>query len=258
MKKIVLASILMVSIQTSYAQWSREFSIGYSFANPAGQMSHYIKQGNGIVADFHFISPQNKFSFGVDLNYTVYGFDKTRQQYSFPDGTTADMNINVTNSFTNLTASGRYNLITGKKLTPYVGFKAGYSFFDTELTITDPNDWDSCSPVETDILKKDGTFIYSIGGGVKYDLSNLFKKMRNEFLYLNLSCFYTQGGMVNYMSTDAPAANHGSMSSQARDVEASFINNQTQVIHKHHVGYVYSSYAQMMDYRFAFTFRFPN
>lgn len=59
------------------------------------------------------------------------------------------------------------------------------------------------------------------------------------------------------MNTDVPSTHHGSAPpNRTGTVEASFINTQTQVIHKHHVGYVYSSYAQMMDYRLTFSFRY--
>lgn len=256
MKRISIILILGVCSQSAIAQWGRDFSIGYSYADPSGKMNHYVKQGSGIVADFHFTTPGEKFSIGADLNYTVYGFDNSRQRYEFPDGTTADMDINVANSFMNLMASGRYNLVTGKKLIPYVGAKAGYSWFRTDLNIYDPDDTDHCKPVESDILMKDGTFVYSIGGGVKYDLSSVFKNLRKEFLYINLSAYYTQGGTVDYMNTDAPAPGHsGSMATPNRQMETSFINIHTQVIHKHHVGNVYTSYAQMMDFRLSFLFR---
>jgi hypothetical protein len=169
------------------------------------------------------------------------------------------MDINVTNSFMNIMASGRYNLLTAKILTPYVGMKAGYSIFSTDLNIYDPDDFDSCKPIESDILQKDGTWIYSLGGGVLYDLSAVFKRLNKGAMSINLSAFYTQGGAVNYMNTNAPDMNHtASPPNRSSDLEAEFINTQTQVIHKHHIGYVYTSFAQMMDYRVTFLFRKVN
>jgi len=256
MKKISLVLFMLACMHTSYSQWSQEWSMGYAFANPTGKMKQNINQGHGFAMDFHMIAPGDKFSIGVDLNYSIYGYDQSRQQYMFPDGTTADMDVNVSNSFMNLMASGRYNLITGKSITPYVGAKAGYSWFRTDLNIYDPNDLDNCAPVETDILQKDGTWIYSIGGGLRYDLSSLFKKLAKDRMSLNLSAYYTQGGTVNYMNTDAPDSHHTTTPpNRASDLEAEFINTQTQVIHKHHIGYVYSSFAQMMDYRLTLIFR---
>ncbi|HNV31021.1 MAG TPA: outer membrane beta-barrel protein [Cyclobacteriaceae bacterium] len=256
MKKTLTALILLVCVHTGYAQWTREWSMGYVFSSPTGKMSQTINQGHGIAMDFQMLAPSQKYSLGADLNYSIYGYDKSRQEYMFPDGTTAQMDVDVSNTFMNLMAAGRYNLVTGKSLTPYVSTKAGYAWFRTDLNIYDPDDTDSCKPVETALLQKDGTWIYSIGAGVKYDLSSVFKKVRKERMFINLSANYTQGGTVNYMNTDAPDAHHTTSSTtRSGDVEAAFINTQTQVIHKHHVGYVYSSFAQMMDFRLSLTFR---
>jgi len=256
MKKIWTIFILFASVQSSYAQWAREWSIGYAYSDPTGKMKHNINQGHGIVMDFHMGVPSGKYALGVDLNYTVYGYDQSTQQYAFPDGTKADMNITVSNSFMNIMASGRYNLLTGKTLTPYVGLKAGYSGFITDLSIFDPDDTDNCKPIESDILQEDGTWIYSFGGGVLYDLSSLFKRLQKGRMSINFSAFYTQGGAVNYMNTDAPDMHHANSSTKrAKDLEAEFINTQTQVVHKHHIGYVYNSFAQMMDYRITFLFK---
>jgi len=256
MKTFPVFLLLMLSIQCGYAQWKREWSLGYAYTSPTGKMKQNIKQGHGIVFDYLLLAPSKKYTLGVDMNYTIYGFDKTRQQYTFGDGTTADMDVQVTNSIFNLMASSQYNLVTGKKITPYVGFKLGYSWYITDLGIYDPDDFDSCKPIETDLLQKDGTWVYALGGGIKYDFSTLFKKMRKEVFFINLSVFYTQGGMVSYMNTDMPDAQNTSHSSnRSGDVEASFINTQTQVVHKHHIGNLYSSYAQMMDYRITLSFR---
>ncbi len=257
MKKSLFAVFFLISLNPAFGQWTPEWSFGYAYSSPSGKMKQNIKQGNGVILDFHLLSPGKKFSLGADFNYSIYGYDQSRQQYMFSDGTTADMDINVTNSFLNLMAAGRYYLLTDKKILPYVEGKAGYSWFRTNLNIYDPDDFDSCKPIEKDILQKDGTIIYSFGGGLRYDLAPLFKKIGKNQLFVNLSANYTQGGMVNYMNTDAPAMHHGSSPpNRTGDVEASFINTQTQVIHKHHVGYVYTSYAQMMDYRLTFTFRY--
>jgi len=250
--------LLIAIIQTSDAQWTREWSLGYAYSSPTGKMKQNIRHGNGIIFDFHLQSPGKKYALGVDMNYSLYGFDQTRQQYTFSDGTTADMDINVSNSFMNLMFSGRYNLITDKKLIPYAGLRAGYSWFITDLNIYDPDDTDNCKPVESDILLRDGTFIYSVGGGVKYNLSSLFKKLNSDRLFINISAYYTQGGTVNYMNTDVPDRNHTTPPpNRTGDMEAAFINTQTQVVHKHHVGYVYSSFAQMMDFRFTLVIKNP-
>jgi hypothetical protein len=256
--KTYFSLMLMAASVAMYGQGRMEWSAGYSFASPSGKMQQNIRQGHGVTLGLHRVLPEKRLSIGLDMNFTIYGNDETRQQYTFEDGTVADMDVRVTNSFTNMMASVRYNLVSGKKLTPYIGFRAGYAWFRTNLNIYDPNDWDDCAPVETAMLHKDGTIAYAAGGGLQYDLSHIFKRLSTGLLNLNVSAFYTQGGMVNYMNTDAPDHHQSSAPpNHAGNFTADFINTQTQVVHKHHVGYVYSSLFKMNDFRVTITSRLP-
>jgi hypothetical protein len=139
-------------------------------------------------------------------------------------------------------------------LRPYAEFKAGYSLFTTNLLILDPDDTDSCEPVDTEVLKKEGTMAYSAGGGLRVDLSVMSKNGRPGRSYIDFSVNATQGGRVDYMNTDAPAQSQQHSSQRGNDVEAEFINTQTQVVHKHHVGSVYSSFVQATDFRLGLLF----
>jgi hypothetical protein len=77
------------------------------------------------------------------------------------------------------------------------------------------------------------------------DFSALFKKMNEQTFYFDLSIHTSQGGTIRYMNV-----NHDpSQPMPERDVMAKFINTQTQVIHEHHVGYVYTSLVNMVEYR---------
>jgi hypothetical protein len=230
-----------------------EIGLGYTFTAPIATMKQNINHGNGITMDF-YVTPEklSRFAFGMDMNYTVYGYDKSKQEYTFDDGTTARMDIIVDNSFLNLMVGGRY-LLTGSQevnIKPYVSLKAGYSWFRTNLNIYDPDDNDHCEPVENDLLMKDGTFLISGGAGIQWDI--LRKKSPNRFLF-NAGVNLTLGGEVNYMNTDGPSPTH--TNHNGSDVNAQFVNTQTQVIHEHHVGYVYTSFLEMMDFRAGFIFR---
>jgi opacity protein-like surface antigen len=255
MKKPLLTILFFALVQVGYGQWKREWSVGYAQAAPMGRMEQTLDNAHGIALDFYLLAPSKRYAVGVDLSYSIYGFSESRQQYSFSDGTTADMDINVSNSILNGMLSARYNLVKDKALTPYVGIKGGYSGFQTNLNIYDPDDTDNCEPVETDLLLADGTWTYSIGGGLSYDLSSVFKKMRSEFLFINFSTYYTQGGDIDYMNSNQSHTNHSNMPSRSQDLEATFINTQTQVTHKHHVGNVYTNALQMMDFRLSVAFR---
>lgn len=248
---------MILGVASATAQsWSQEWNMGYVFTAPTGGMKQNINNGNGLVFDFHMLSPSRKYSVGAEVNYTVYGYDRSLQQYDFPDGTSANMDVDVTNAFTNLVAVGRYYFKTNGFVLPYINGKAGYAWYRTNLSIYDPDELDQCTPLEKDILYHDGTFIASAGGGVRFDVSWIFKKAHPQTLYIDLSSNFTRGNKIRYMNTDGPdPSSHASMNSRSDDVMAAFINTQTQIVHQHHVGYLYTSFAEMMDFRLTFVFR---
>ncbi|MCU0397443.1 MAG: porin family protein [Cyclobacteriaceae bacterium] len=251
MKIPALLMILFLSLSTFAQSGFREFGIGYTYMAPLGMMKDNIERGNGFTIDYYLTPANNRFSFGIEFSYTLYGHDKNKQVYTFEDGTSADMDIVVDNSYSNLLVAGRYFIHDGSLVRPYISLKAGYSWFRTDLNIYDPDDWDQCEPIDNDILQKDGSFIGSVGAGIQYDLSGIFKKLNANHILFNLNANLVMGGMIKYMNADAPDHNQPG----AIDLNARFINTQTQVIHEHHVGNVYQSYLEMVELRAGFIFR---
>lgn len=227
---------------------SPEIGTSYLFSVPRGNMQDNITHANGFNIDFYFTPKEKRYSFGMEMNINMYGHDRSKQTYTFEDGTTAPMDIVVKNSFYNVMFAGRYFLRQGT-LQPFVTGKVGYSFFNTSLSIYDPDDADQCEPVESDVLYKDGSAIFSAGAGLRLDL---LPKKSPGLLSVNLSANYSLGGKVNYMNVDASNHSHVAHTS---DVYAKFINTQTQVVHEHHVGNVYSSPLEFMDFRLGASMR---
>ena len=125
----------------------------------------------------------------------------------------------------------------------------------TDLNIYDPDEWDHCSPVESDILQKDGTLIGSLGAGFRLDMVSVFRKSEPGKFYLDFHSSVTQGGTVKYMNSDAPD-NHPANHNATDVVTAQFVNTQTQVYHSHHVGTLYASPVQLLDFTLGAVFRF--
>lgn len=250
MKNLTIFILAIVAITTANAQsWRPTFGMNYGFTLPAGGMKPYIKNGHGISMNFLAEAPSQRIAAGVEFNFTGYGRSKSEQEYTFSDGSTAPMNVIVNNYFMNLMGVTRLYLVPDGPIKPYVTFKAGYTWFDTNLAIVDPDDTDSCEPVESNMLSKDGTFSYSAGGGVTVDLSWIFRNMERGVFYVDLSSNVLQGGRVNYMNEDPPQSNGTHTTTRAKEITAEFIDTQTQVVHAHHVGYLYNSFVQMMDFR---------
>ena len=258
MKRSLLLLSLISFTSAAFAQGGFEFGLGYTYTAPIGTMKQNISRGNGIALDFYVIPEKiNRLAIGMDLNYTIYGQDKSRQEYTFSDGTVAPMDIIVNNAFTNLLVASRYYVLPpeGRIIKPYVTLKGGYSWFRTSLNIYDPDDTDHCEPVDKDMLLKDGTFSVSGGAGFHWDMNSIFKKINSNTFLFNVGANVTLGGKVNYMNTDA---DHHHQPNPATDVNARFVNNQTQIVHEHHVGYLYNSFVEMVEIRAGLVFRFQS
>lgn len=250
MKKLLLVILSLMFADISLAQrW--DMGMNFNYSKPIGGMSTNINHGFGVTLEGARLLKNAPFSIGAEFSYNAYGHDKTRQQYTFDDGSVTETNVIVTNTFSNLLVTGKFFLRKEKLVSPYLSAKLGYSWYRTNLTIEDPEDADGCQPLESDHLLKDGTFTASGGAGVRVDFSSVFKKVKSNMLFVNLSAHMTQGGTVKYMNVDKHTNHHNHDS----DVVARFINNRTQVIHEHHVGYVYSSLVEMMEYRLGVIYR---
>jgi hypothetical protein len=254
MKKYLLVIVLaLICLSVKAQRWGFEYGLNYLYAKPVGGMGVVIQRGDGVALNFGMVKPNGRFAFGVDINLAQYGRDKSRQEYEMEDGSLAPMDIIVSNSFATLMAYSRWYMTTKGLVRPFVVGKAGYSGYTTDLNIYDPDDNDHCKPVENDVLYEDGTFVASVGAGVKLDFASVFKKMTRGKYHLEGSMNFTQGGQVRYMSENADA-NHAHGNAPASDhVYAEFINTETQIIHEHHVGHLYRSPVQMTEIRVGFS-----
>lgn len=252
MKKLILVIGGALFVNAVCAQ---RFDIGsnFNYAKPIGGMAHNIEQGFGITLEGAWLPKASPFSVGLEFAYNAYGQETTRQEFTFDDGTVTETNVIVTNTFSNLYLTGKYFLRNGKMINPYLSAKAGYSWYKTNLVIEDPEDQDGCKPLDSEKLLVDGTYTVSGGAGMRVDFSSIFKKVPTNTLFFDVSAHVTQGGTVEYMNVH----NRHAQQSQTpeSDVTARFINNRTQVVHEHHVGHVYSSLAEMMEYRLGVVFR---
>ena len=248
MKNHLALLLLFVSVAANAQRWNRELGLNYVYANPIGGMGVIIDRAHGGTMNYGFVTPDNRFAMGLDLSIAIYGRDKSRQEYTFDDGTVAPMDVIVSNTFGTFMAYGRFYAKTTGVVRPFFSARAGMTWFDTNLNIYDVNDADHCEPIEHDVLYKDRAFVASAGFGARLDLSSIFKSMDTGKFFFESSFNLTHGGQVRYMNTDGPAPSNNTPNSD--HVMTKFINTQTQVVHEHHVGYLYRSRMQMTELRF--------
>lgn len=243
--KTIKTILFLVLPAFGFAQ-GLEIGSNFIFTQPVSGMKKDMSNAFGIAFDVAKKMNASPFTIGTELSLSSYGTQTSRQEYTFDDGTTTETNVHVNNNITNLRLTGKYFLRSGKKFNPYVSGKAGWAWFTTRLTIDDPEDVDGCTPLVNDVLQRDNTYSLSAGAGARFDFSSFFRSMSEQRFFFDLSVHAVQGGRVRYMNV-----NHDPQSIPAQsDVLAQFINTRTQVIHTHHVGYVYTNMLNMMEYRF--------
>ncbi|MCU0446318.1 MAG: hypothetical protein MUE85_15535 [Microscillaceae bacterium] len=257
MKKPILLFLFVFSLlsELAYAQKPRwEFNVAYDYSRPQGEMAVNIRRIHGAALQGLFHFSKLPLSVGLELGFGGYGYQSQRQTYTFNDGSQTETDVNVSNNIGNILLVSQLNLLKPSMFNPYIQLRAGMTRYYTNLYIEDPQDVDNCHPLEQDILISDRALMASLGTGVKWDLSSVFKKIADNRVFLDLGINYTLGPRVRYMNVNEPA--HQEMNVEG--YEAQFINNQTQIVHKHHVGYVYSSPIEMFNFRFGFSFQFGN
>lgn len=246
MKALRVLALLILISSASFAQnW--EFGVDCNVLQPMAGMKRTMDNAFGA----NFIGARNfsrPFSIGLEMGFNTYGSQTTRQEYVFDDGTRTETDVVVNNNIFNLNVAGKYFLRNSKKVNPYITGKLGWSRFSTNLYIEDPEDEYGCEPLESDVLYKDDTFTASAGAGLRIDLSSIFSKMESDLFFIDLGFQAVRGGTVRYMNVDIDP----SKPAPTQDIMAKFINTQTQVIHEHHVGYVYSGLVDMLQYRIGF------
>jgi hypothetical protein len=251
MKKItILLIILSVHTQGVLAQFELRFL--YNYSSPRGEMAVNVRQAHGIVLEGTYNLPKTPINVGLELSFSGYGHHKSRQTYTFDDGSQTETDVHVNNNIASFRLVTRVNFLKNGPLIPYMDLKGGVSRYFTNLRIDDPEDVDDCHPLESDILLSKGALTASAGMGLRWDLSTLFNQMDKGRFFMDFNTSYTAGTRVQYMSVNAPEPKQ----KPVRNVDASFINTHHQVIHKHHVGYVYESAIEMLELRVGFAARF--
>ena len=248
--KTIKAVLILFAASHALSAQNIEMKSNLVLSQPVGAMARNMNNAFGVTmaASKHFKAP---FSAGVEINFGNYGNMTSRQQYTFDDGSVTETDVNVGNNIFSLYLTGKHFLRENKNINPYLSGKLGWTWFNTNLTIEDPADEFSCHPLESDIISRDNTYALSGGAGLQIDFHTFFRNTDAGRLFFDLSVHTTHGGIVRYMNVKQDPA----QPVPDQDIMARSINTQTQVIHEHHVGFVYSSVLSMVEYRMGVLFR---
>lgn len=218
----------------------------------------------------HAVKKTNLYT-GINFKIGVYGFHTEPIDFIDTEGNNVKTNLNITNSFNMWSLYNKYRFTKfeekGGRIVPFIVASAGWAFFRTGLYIEDPLDETNCEPLEKDIMQKDNTWNFYGGAGFDFRLTGLLNPEKHATCncpraYFNFSIGYNLGGKVSYMNVDADEVSHvhhgGSTSTSEgkEDFYTSWYNTSTQVTHRHHTGYLFTSPIRMMEIKAGFSIKF--
>jgi len=232
----------------SLAQAQFEIGIGYLNSNPSGAMGSYItRSSHGLSMDLAYRIPKTNLSVGIQFAGSEYGFERREETYRFANGYEGNVNVEVSNFFTNNSLYLKYDILDNVFAQPYLLFGGGFSSFSTELSITDPREEftsDCPKPLETTTLISDRTGYLLLGGGLRFDLSYAFKSLERRNVLFDVRLTYLNGGEVRYMSLNEPNITPTTVGRE--NVLFNFASTaQPDIIHEYHAG---SSYRSSMQF----------
>ncbi len=259
MKKNLL--LLLISLSAAALATAQiEVNTGYVYGQTNGIMRTTIPAIHSVQMEGFYNFPGSNFAVGMEIGGGSYGTEKSERHYGFDNGTSMLAPVTVSNNIFNGGLMLRYDLIKDVALVPYAIGKAGFSRFGTRLSVEDPRaeHTDECPvPLVSESLHSDYSFTTAVGGGVRYDMGNLFKFLGSETIFLDFNATFVRGSVVEYMSVNAPGP--GSVGNgEVRDVDFQFANAaRPEVIHEYHTGYLYRTPMELVNYRFAVVYRLP-
>jgi hypothetical protein len=271
MKKYLLSLFIAVPLLSS-AQFEARYS--YVFNSPQNYMRSSLTNAHGFAMEYYKSVKNSNYFTGIGFQVGVYGYNSEPIAFQTTDGGIVNTNLNITNSFNNWSIYHKYRFTqfekNGSRLIPFIEGKTGWSFFRTNLFIEDPNDIDNCAPLEQAIMQKDNTWNVYAGAGFDLKISHLRNPEKHTTcscpkLYFSSSVGFHYGGKVSYMNVDRDGDNtsgqhnHGtsiSTDGEKEEFYTTWVNNQTQVEHQHHTGYLYTSPLRMLEIKAGFTLRF--
>jgi len=249
-KAVLLLTLLLIVINANARKWRSEFTFGYYWVNPLGDMRAKIDRADAMNMELYMISPNKRFAAGFEMCFAYYDPMKFPVEVNNSDVVTV-RNARIDNSIANIFLSGRYFLKTEGPFLPYINMKAGISDFGTSLYVDGSEDED-CPGMNSEMLNCYETFAMSVGGGVKADLSYVFKKLPAQCLLLDFSCNYVGGGNVKYLS---PRTRVNADDSEPVVPYDEYIKTDDGVVHVDKIGNWYHDKAEMLDFRVGISIR---
>jgi hypothetical protein len=270
--------LLLAACLMAHAGWAQGFfqgKLGYTANAPVGQMAHSLQAAHGIDFALDWRSCHHPLSLGLEGAIATYGVKQAPISFQFsPNDLPTNTSIQVSNNLYYLLATSKFYLTPpGRaRVEPYLSLGGGMVGMATILTIADPADDDACQPLVRESLNRSATAAVRAGGGIRIDMSAIFRSVIRDALFFDFSANYLHGGALRYVSHinddflrnyphhHGHNGHHHQPASTGRGVEGplemDFVHVPTGLVHRHPVGDIYRHPLRMLSFQLGFGFRF--
>ncbi|MGD1843743.1 MAG: hypothetical protein ACFB0B_23045 [Thermonemataceae bacterium] len=223
-------------------------------------MALHIDRINAIAMDFFYILPNQKSAIGIEISQGGYGYEEQEEVYVFPSGATTDALLITNNNVFNIGLAYRYDLKTQGAFIPYLQARTGVSTFKSDIALQDRNEFitSSCpKPLEEEVLSSDAALYLGAGVGARLDLQTIFKKLKQDVLFLDFSVSYNYGTNIAYMSLNNPQRNLNT-GSEVENINIQFASEaEPDIILEQDAGDIYSNPLQLVDFKIGLGINIP-
>lgn len=240
-----------------------EWHMGYNAALPLGDMGNHANtvQSFDFGGFYRIPSSKGKMDAGFEITAGSYA-SFTRTQIFGINGVETPTDVCYNSNVNTTAAVFRYNYLQTGFVTAFGSIKAGYAGFNSRIRIEDPNDPDGCKALEDNKLISDHTWLVGARTGANIDMSLFFKKMNDQFFFIQPYVGFVQGGKVDYINvsrtTQDDHSGHGQSTTTpdgGTPLDVRFVNLQTGLQHSHEVARVYTSPMQFFETGISFVIR---
>ncbi len=258
MKPIYLLLLAVVVTSTMQAQFTAKSS--YTIGIPQGKMADNINPVHQLIVGggYQLPGPFKNINIGAELGAGNYANLRMPMEFSFGNGNPTTTNVNYSSNTYLANAVLTADLLTKGAVRPYVTVKGGYQSWSSNIRIDDPNDIDGCQPLESRSILKDKTMTISYGGGVKVDMSRVFRINEKNKHFLDIAVTHLQGGNIDYINTrklndhDPNAV----LGDGAKSLNMKFINVTNNVTHEHKVAELYNTPLRLLEIKIGYHMNF--
>lgn len=264
--KLYALCILLATAATAYAQEALPVNIDTYFriSRPLSSTGATLEDAYGAGLNLSGAFTRcPRFYTGITVSVSGYGSKSEDITFTTDEGEEIETKSTISHSFSTAGLFSRYYLFKPEsRMNFFIDAKAEAVFFNTSLYIEDPDDATNCEPLENRALHKDKTVSAYAGAGIDVRLDGLFNggsDWQCGPVHFTLTGGYNMGGRVSYMNVNLPdCGTHPVASPQVKSSPyyARFRNTQTQNVHSHQVGSIYTSQIRMFELNAGLSFKF--